>query len=253
MKDHHAPVEFWLRQLIGETDVPARKIKASRYSVTGYVATTKAPRAQEAESTLEHDFLTLLEYDRRVERFLSQPFTIHWRDDRRHRYTPDVIVKHSYSATLDDPFLRTTIYEVKPTTVLIRDWSELKPKFRAAIGWAREHGGRFHIVTEREIRGDYLTNVRFLLGYRSRFLKDDSGRNGERQALIRETLYRLKRSTPRALLATITRDTTMQAELIPWIWNLINLQHIGVDLTVRLTMASQIWTLEDETTIKEIR
>lgn len=235
--------------------MPARIIKPSRYSVTGYVSTTKAPRAQDAESSLEHDFFTLLEYDRRVARFLSQPFTIHWLDQtrRKRRYTPDVIVKYSWLAERDDPFLRTTIYEVKPVSVLMRDWTELKPKFRAAIGWAKEHECRFHIVTERQIRGPYLDNVRFLLGYRNHYLRDDPSRNGERQVILRQTMFRLKRATPRSLLQVITADSTLQGELIPWIWNLVNLQRIGVDLTQRLTMASPIWTLDTDATIKEFR
>lgn len=224
----------------------ARKIRPSRYSVTGYVATTKAPGAQEAESSLEHDFLTLLEYDRRVERFRAQPFSIEWRDARRRlrRYTPDVIVKYSFPAMEDEPHLRTTLFEVKPEKLLRRDWAELRPKFRAAIGWAREHDCRFHIVTEREIRTPYLANVRFLLGYRSRFLRDDPGLIGARQRLILDTLSRLKRSTPRELLEAATPDRTLRAELIPWVWNLVNQRLIGVDLAKPLTMASSIWSAE---------
>lgn len=238
-------VEPWLRELIGGADVPARKIKPSRYSVTGYVATTKAPGAQDAESTLEHDFLTLMEYDKRVARYLAQPFAIQWRDEmkRLRRYTPDLIVKYSFSAMNDDPHLRTTLFEVKPRAVLKRDWAELRPKFRAAIGWAREHDCRFHIITEEEIRTPYLSNVRFLLGYRSRFLRDDPHLNGERQHLILVTLFRLKQATPRQLLDAMTPDRMHQAELIPWIWNLIGQERVGVDLSLPLTMASPIWSV----------
>ncbi len=238
-------VEPWLRELIGGADVPARRIKPSRYSITGYVAATKAPGAQDAESSLEHDFLTLMEYDRRVERYLAQPFTIEWRDEkkRKRRYTPDTIVKYSFSAMHDDPRLRTTLFEVKPQVILRRDWVELRPKFRAAIGWAREHDCRFRIVTEKDIRTPYLANVRFLLGYRSRFLSDAPRLNGARQHLILETLFRLKRSTPRQLLDAMTPDRTHQAELIPWIWNLVNQQLVGVDLSQPLTMASPIWSV----------
>lgn len=241
-----APIEPWLRELIGEVDVPARKIRPSRFSITGYVASTKAPSSQDAESSLEHDFLTLLEYDRRVERFLVQPFTLEWRDGskRKRRYTPDVIVKYSFSAVREDPHLRTTLFEVKPRAILRRDWIELRPKFRSAIGWAREHDCRFRIVTEEEIRTPYLANVRFLLAYRSRFLPDDPLLVGARQQAIRETLLKLEKSTPKALLEAISADRTQQAELLPWLWNLINQQLIGIDLTRPLTMASSIWSID---------
>lgn len=232
--------------------MPARKIRPSRYSVTGYVATTKAERSQDAESSLEHDFLKLLEYDRRVERFLAQPFTIRWTDaeGKRRRYTPDVIVKYSFSSTQDDPHLRTTVYEVKPTAVLAAEWRNLKPKFRAAIGWAKEYGCRFHLVTEKEIRTPYLTNVKFLLAYRSRYLQDRHDLVVTRQRAIRETLYKIQRSTPAELLNLITKERGLQAELIPWIWNLIVQELIGADLTQRLTMTSSIWSLETSTSIK---
>lgn len=245
MGSFEAVVEPWLRELIGGADVPARRIRPSRYSVTGYVASTKASGAQDAESSLEHDFLSLLEYDRRVERFLAQPFTIEWRDEvnRTRRYTPDAIAKYSFAAMHEDPYLRTTIFEVKLRETLRRDWAELRPKFRAAVGWAHEHNCRFRIITDKEIRTPYLANVRFLLSYRSRFLCDDPHLIGERQHFILETLSRLKRTTPRQLLDAMTTDRTNQAELIPWMWNLVNQQLVGVDLTQPLTMASPIWSV----------
>lgn len=221
--------------------MPARKIRPSRYSVTGYAPTTKGAKAQDAESSLEHDFLTLLEYDQRVERYVAQPFTIEWRDSTgaKRRYTPDVIVKYSYFAMREDPYLRTTVFEVKPRAVLKADWLELKPKLRSAIGWAKEFGCRFHLVTETEIRTPYLANARFLLDYRSRHLADRSDLIAARQRLIARTLAELKMTTPKGLLDAMTSDLQQQAELVPWIWNLINQNFIGVDLLKPLTMGTE--------------
>lgn len=238
--------EPWLRELIGDVDMPARKIRPSRYSMTGYAPTTKGTRAQDAESSLEHDFLTLLEYDRRVERYVAQPFTIHWRDKygKKRHYTPDVIVKYGSSALLENAHLRTTIFEVKPQAVLRAEWGELKPKFRSAIGWGREFGCLFHLVTENEIRTPYLKNARFLLDYRSRNLPDRLDLISARQRLIARTLFKLQSTTPQALLQAMSTDPQQQAELIPWIWNLVNQEFIGVDLHKPLTMASDIWPTE---------
>jgi len=221
--------------------MPARKIRPSRYSVTGYVPSSKGTKAQDAESSLEQDFLTLLEHDQSIERYIAQPFSIRWADDsgKRHRYTPDAIVKYCYSALLDNPYLRTTIFEVKPTEVLKRDWDELKPRFRSAIGWAKEYGCRFHIITEKQIRTPYLTNVRFLKDYKN--IPEQLELKVARQSLVIKTLLQLKQTTPHALLHAMTRDEQLQAELIPWIWNLLNMQFIGADLTKPLTMVSPIW------------
>ena len=236
-------IEPWLRAIIGDADMPARRIKPSRYSITGYVSTTKAPVAQEAESTLEQDFMTLLEHDRTVEKFLAQPFTIRWRDQRGRqcRYTPDVIVKYASGASRDGVPLRTSIFEVKPLEVLRENWGELRPKFKAAIGWAREFGGIFHLVTEREIRTPYLKNVTFLGRYRNRFLPEVEELIAFRQDLVLRTLADLGETTPRGLLEAMNPDPWQQAELLPWVWNLTLQQLIGVDLSEPLTMESRIW------------
>jgi len=240
------PLE-WFRQLVGDTDVPARKIRPNRFSITGYVSTTKSDVSQEAESSLEHDFLILLEFDKRVERFLAQPFTLNWEDDehRSRRYTPDVIVKYARLAIRDNPYLRTTLFEVKPREILKQKWAEFKPVYRAAMSWARERDCQFHLVTEQEIRTDYLVNVKFLLNYRSQFLKGDPVACGATQAFLLEHLRRLGPSTPRQLLAAISSDVATQAKYVPWIWNLVLVDEIGIDLTKRLTMASLIWAKYD--------
>ena len=226
--------------------MPARKVRPSRYSVTGYVSTEKGVRPNESESTLEYDFLTILEYDQRVERYLSQPFSISWLDEtgRRRRYTPDVLVKYSYDACRKDRRLKTTIFEVKPEKVLVKDWKELKPKFRAAIRWANDFGCAFHIATERKIRTPYLTNAQFLLDFRSRFLGSNVDLSAARQHLIAETILRLGTTTPRDLLAAMSSDPMQQAELLPWVWNLVNQQFVGVNLHERITMCSPIWPTE---------
>ncbi len=238
----------WLVELVGEADVPGRTIRPSRYSVTGYMSTTKAATSQAAESSLEQDFLTLLEADPRVERFLAQPFTIRWTDaaGRRQKYTPDVIVKYTYSARREDPTLRTTIFEVKPRDLLESELKKRWPTFRAAVGWARERSCLFHFVTDREIRTPYLQNVKFLRAYGTRQLQDDRELIVARQCLIRTTLRRLKRTTPRDLLKAMSSNPTQQAELLPWVWNLILCNTVGVNLQDRLTMSSPIWCVETE-------
>lgn len=225
--------------------MPAREIKPSRYSCTGYASTDKAPQAQPTESTLEHDFVDLLRADYRVERFIVQPFSIRWKDKkgRSHRYTPDVIVKYSYLAMSKDPCLRTTIFEVKPKEILAAELNELRPKFRGAIGWALERGCRFHFVTDEQIRTPYLNNVRFLMGYHNRHLPEVRSIVGQRQALILRTLSELKKTTPRGLLEAISADPQFQAEILPWLWNLVVLRSVGIDLSAPITMKSPIWSI----------
>ncbi len=230
--------------------MPGRTIRPSRYSVTGYISTTKAETSQPAESSLEQDFLTLLDADSRVERFLAQPFTIRWTDSagKRQRYTPDVIVKYAYWARKEDPTLRTTIFEVKPRELLAEELKTRRPTFRSAIGWARERSCLFHFVTDSEIRTPYLDNVKFLRGYGTRQLQDNHELIVARQRLIRTTLHRLQRTTPRELLQAMSSSPQHQAELLPWLWNLVCCNAVGVNLKERLTMSSLIWSVETEET-----
>lgn len=236
----------WLVELVGDADVPGRVIRPSRYSVTGYISTTKAAKSQAAESSLEQDFLTLLEADHRVERFLAQPFTIRWTDatGKRQKYTPDVIVKYTHWARKEAPTLRTTIFEVKPRSLLGDELKERRSVFRAAIGWARARSCLFHFVTDQEIRTPYLQNVKFLRAYGTKQLQDDHDLIVARQSLIQATLRRLQRTTPRDLLQAMSTNPRQQAELLPWVWNLILCNSVGVDLQDRLTMSSPIWCVE---------
>lgn len=242
-----SPASFptWLNQLLEDELMPARIIRPSRYSITGYVPTRKGSKAQEAESLLEQDFLTLLEYDKTIDRYRSQPFTLRWKDasGKRRSYTPDVIARYSWLTPSGEHIRRVKLFEVKPEKVLREDWAELKPKFRAAIGWARDFGCVFHLVTEKSIRTPYLKNVQFLMSFRSSELGHDPYA-GKKQRLITKALVQLEHSTPRDLLTAVTQDRILQAELIPWMWNLLVMNYIGADLHQPLTMASPIWANE---------
>jgi len=72
--------------------MPARKIPKNYRNVTGIAAASKAEGAVGFESTLERDFLTLLEFSPDVERFEVQPVTLPWHDGtqaRRYDLAPE--------------------------------------------------------------------------------------------------------------------------------------------------------------------
>lgn len=187
--------------------------------------------------------LLLLEFDRRVETYASQPITLCWQDGtgKRH-YTPDVAVRYTATAVRADPSLRVALIEVKPRTVLWEDWGDLKPKFKAAIAWCRDRSMSFRILTDIEIRTPYLDNARFLLRFRDGKSPAETCWDDPRPQHIREALAEMQSSTPCALVQALTSDEQRQAEYLPWVWRLVDLGYIGCDLHERLTMASPIWT-----------
>lgn len=217
--------------------MPARRIPKNYRNVTGITAARKAVGPAQFESTLERDFLTLLEFSPDVERFEVQPVTISWPDGaRERRYTPDVLV-HFRERTGErrSPML----YEVKYRSDLRKSWPELRPKFRAGIRHAKGRGWRFKIITEREIRTPYLANAQFLLP----FVRRGTPPEAEIEILDR-ALQSLRECDIGSLMLAACHDEWQRAKLLPVLWFLIGRFLLGVDLQEPLTMRSRVWRFE---------
>ena len=213
--------------------MPVRKIPKNYRNVTGLAAADKADGAAAFESTLERDYLTLLEFLPGVERFEVQPVTIRWedREGRLRSYTPDVLVHYRRSAKLPP-----ALVEVKYRSDLKRDWKILRPKLKAGVHYAKLQGWRFEIVSEVEVRTAYLNNVRFLLPFVRRGPASEA-----HMELLDATLKRLGRTTPTELLSAVFQDEWHRAGLLPSLWYLVGKSVIGADLQAPLTMNSAIW------------
>lgn len=208
---------------------PARTIGTNRRSITGRVAF--AGRSIPFESSLERDFLILLDFDLKVEDVHEQPFRIAYAgtNSRMHHYTPDFLVEYANGTRI--------LYEVKYRTNLKEEWAKLKPRFRAAIRYAKQSGMRFSIMTEVEIRGSsYLANVKFLRPYRDyapNLLIDEH--------LIR-TLAVLGETTPESLLVAAYWTLENRIKAVAPLWRLVATGMIQTDLYEPLTMSTPIWT-----------
>lgn len=216
--------------------MPVRKIPKNYRNVTGIAAHRKANGPAMFESTLERDFIALLEFDPAVETFEVQPLTLEWSDSdgKTRRYTPDVL------ATFKLPHGQhgKMLYEVKYRDELRKGWQDLRPKLRAAVHYARAEGWRFKIITEVEVRTPYLDNAKFLLP----FVRQGPAAEAHMD-LLDEQLRRLHQATPAELLAAVFQDEWNQARLLPSLWYLVGTGQIGADLSKKLTMTSQIWGL----------
>lgn len=135
-----------------------RRIPLSRRShIIGFQPLATGTAAH--ESALERDFVTLTSFLDPTATITAQPVTIWFQDGaRRRRYTPDFLV-HS-------DIVRSELIEVKYRQDLCANWDRLKAGFAAAQVRAREEGGIFRVVTEREIRGPVLDNAKRLLPLR---------------------------------------------------------------------------------------
>lgn len=214
--------------------MPVRKIPKNFRNVTGIAAHLKAAGPAGFESTLERDFLTLLEFSPEVEGFEVQPVMVEWSEgEKRHQYTPDVLVQ--YTAASGKP---TTLFEVKYRSDLKQDWKHLKPRLLRAITYAKSRGWRFKIASEVEIRTPFLENAKFLL----RFVRQGPVSEAHMD-LIDQALQRAGPMPINSLLEAIFSNEWNRASLLPTLWYLIGTFQIGCDLGKPLTMASQAWYL----------
>src|SRR5712691_7002133 len=150
-----------------------RKIRPNYGSVTGLVADDQSARSTAYESSLERDFIKHLIFNKNVLKHEEQPLTIEFADTdgKQRRYTPDLLVFYRRDIAFTRDW-RPLLAEVKYRSDLFKHWVELKPKFRAARAYARERSWDFVVVTERELRTSYLTNITFLLEFRKHPVDD---------------------------------------------------------------------------------
>lgn len=209
---------------------PVRKLALSGRSLTGYMALRANPAAA-FESSLEKDWLILLDFDPSVRSIAVQPFRLNYEHDgRATHYTPDIAATHEQA----DGTTRDVVYEVKPYDVLKAKWAEFRPRFLAANQYCRSRGARFSIVTEREIRIPRLKNAAFL----RRFITLPE--EGIISTQLLHTIEMTGPTTPQGLLAAAFLPSEQQRAAIPSLWRLVALRHIAANLDLPLTMASTI-------------
>ena len=214
-----------------------RTVPKNYRNLTGRSSSKKAGNAF-FESSLERDLQTLLEFDHYVLSYDVQPVAINWEDveGKAHQYTPDVLVEYTPNGC---PFSSRDIVlvEVKYRDDIRERWEEYKPRFKAAVRYAKEKGWRFKLMTEQEIRTDYMENARFLLPYLHKedvLIQDFEGR-------LIEVLGDKKRCSVSSLIGSVFVDKWEQAELLPTLWFLMAIGRVQTDLTSPITMSSDVW------------
>lgn len=226
--------------------MPVRKIPKSYRNLTGTMKSQINEKMIQFESSLERDFLILCEFELNVVKYEEQPLKIFGSKHNgvEFSYTPDVLVSFSDGMNV--------LYEVKYRRDIEANWKKLKPKFRSAIRHCKKAGWQFKLVTEKEIRGPYLDNARFLLNFRNReFCPEWLSRVGNQ---IGKQLALTGSASVYELLERTCSHEEQKAEFIPAIWHLVSNQKLTVDLDIPLTMSSVIekTPIQDLTLLCEI-
>lgn len=218
---------------IERTPNGVRRIPINVRSLTGTV------NGQEFESSLERDLLLLAHWDNEVEWYQSQPVKIEYTDSqgKSRSYTPDLLISYKTipQSGLPPVTRKPLLCEVKYRKDFAEQWALLKPKFRAARAYAKANGYEFRVLTEREIRTEYLKSVQFLWGYRfAQF-------NQNHLVRLKTTLVELGESSPAVLLNACCPTKKQRAEAQWTLWCMIAHGWIKCDLQKPLTMQSPIW------------
>lgn len=210
----------------------AEQIPKNYRNITGKAALAKLESAF-SESTLERDCLTLLEFDHQVITYDVQPIDINWTDGmgQNRTYTPDFLIRYRKHGCNFSSF-DTILCEIKYRSEIFSKWDELKPKFKAAVKYAKEMGWRFKILTEVEIKTDYMENARFLLPY------INGSYNDSHAEMLVNKLITSGNCSISELLDSLIKDKWARAELVPTLWQLIGIGRIKTDLNIPITMSS---------------
>lgn len=215
--------------------MPVRKIPKNYLSVTGVFSSVKNGKSLGYESLLERDLMILLEFDDTVERFEEQPVKIPVvvNGKKVKPYTPDILIHYRPLSSGEIP--RPVLGEVKTTMDLTKNNAKYAPRFKAASQYANERGWDWRKFTEKDIRSDYLENLKYLREYHS--AEPD-------EALLNEVISYLQGArssvTVESLLQALCPTADRQLYIAPAIWYLLATKHIVANLKKPLDMKTKL-------------
>ncbi|MDM1397763.1 TnsA endonuclease N-terminal domain-containing protein [Myroides odoratimimus] len=212
-----------------------RGIYPNKLSVTGQINSVKNNESIEFESSLERDYIYLLEFDTEVKRYFEQPIKIFYIEDNIEKYyVPDFIVEYWNGSK--------EIIEIKYSQEIEEKRKILSTKFNAAKELCRNNGYTFKIINEHSIRTPLGWNAKFLHYYKY----TNFNLNIEELTMLINRLLELKRSNPMNLIQDLAKDERKQAELLYLLWYGIATYSISFDYQQKLSMNTVIWVTDHE-------
>ena len=209
--------------------MPERKIPKNYRSVTGTFPSHKNKRNIFYESLLERDFCLLLEFNDDVISYEEQPFRLYYKSaNSKKRYTPDVLVHYKPSLNKIP-----CVFEVKMSDEIKEKKVFFEEKFNQIEKYININDLNFKIFTELDIDKVYLENAMFLYRYKDLNNKTISKNILEKMKLFQEI-------SVNDLLQHFSSNKFEQMEILPYIWQLIFLNKIVIDMYIKITNNSVI-------------
>ncbi|SIT13176.1 TnsA endonuclease N terminal [Chryseobacterium gambrini] len=207
-----------------------RQIGLSNLSLTGNIYSAKGNEIVNFESSLERDYIHLLEYDTKVYKYYEQPLKIYYGNNQY--YVPDFFVQYHSKD------VKSELIEIKYVNDLVENKEKYKLKFEAAQAFCSDNGLKFNIVTEEQIRqGHRLQNAKFLLGYRSPKVGFDDGL----MTVLERVIENHKIVSIQETLDLAITCEEKKAELLYVLLHMLSKRYINFDETTKLTMDTLIF------------
>ncbi|MEQ8239466.1 MAG: TnsA endonuclease N-terminal domain-containing protein [Cyclobacteriaceae bacterium] len=210
---------------------PVREFGLKYRSLSGKYFSKKNNRLISFESSLENDFAEILEFDSAVVRYVEQPARINF---EKTWYHPDFFVIYDDAKRINEG-IKNAYYEVKYASEIKTLGIKGQRRFEKIKASIDEMGFEFKIVTDNEIRTDFLKNIKFLGYYKYK----------PTDPIIRELVMDIARTetffNPNDIKTLIPGGMYEKAHAIFVIWNLVANQILTCDLRSLLNMETEIW------------
>ena len=220
-----------------------REIPPKYSSLSGTINMVSINKSIQFESSLERDFIFLIEFDTNVHFFLEQPLEIPYKDRNgiMRRYVPDFIVNY-----FDD---KTEIIEIKYKSVLKAKQEELEYKFKGARDFCKKNNLIFKVLTDSDIRiknNIELDNYKFLFRYKNFFekiIETETLYKNLKEDIIKlhEMIFKLKQISVKDLVYKCSNDLDKQSQFIFLTWCLLANNFIKTDFSIKLDVNSIVW------------
>lgn len=206
-----------------------RNISLSEISLTGRISSIKNNSAIEFESSLERDFIYLLEYNPDVNQYIEQPIIIKYYSKRKEKsYTPDFYVEYSEN--------KKELIEIKYQEDLKVNEDKYRDKFSATQEFCLRNNMIFKILTEKDIRTPTLFNAKFLLPYKR------LPRNTEKQGIkiIADIIKSERKISVKDIIETATQVKEKRPEYLYLLWYIVANNFVYYNKDVQLNMNTVI-------------
>jgi hypothetical protein len=240
----HGPKELFtgIKSQVFKPQKLSRSIGMKYSGLTGRMNSSKTNDTISFESSLERDYILLLEFDKNVKSFCELPITVEYeRNNRTQKYTPDFFISYHQNYDHDE------IVEVKYSQDLKINKDKYAPKFNAAFELCNNHGLEFNIVTEKEIRSDmvYLNNLRFLFTYKNYYHSFSNEFRLSKNWIpiqIQKKIYESDSIIVNDLITELSRKFDVQKEeILFYIWVLVVQNFIDCDKRVQISLNTVLW------------